>query len=74
MEIPVHVTIWGEANTETPHVVFVHGTMTWGTDEQFGFAAQRTLADHYRLLVMDRRGYGASSDLEHKESTAQSVG
>jgi pimeloyl-ACP methyl ester carboxylesterase len=39
--------------------------MTWGTDEHFGFAAQRPLADHYRLMIMDRRGYGASPDLEH---------
>lgn len=64
MEIPVHVTIWGETNTGASPVVLVHGTMTWGTDEHFGFAAQRPLADHYRLIVMDRRGYGASPDLE----------
>jgi pimeloyl-ACP methyl ester carboxylesterase len=57
MRTPVHVTVWGEANTGTPPVVLVHGTMTWGTDEHFGFAAQRPLADHYRLIVMDRRGY-----------------
>ncbi|HEY7414375.1 MAG TPA: alpha/beta hydrolase [Ktedonobacteraceae bacterium] len=65
METPVHVTIWGDTNTETFPVVLVHGTMTWGTDEYFGFAAQHPLADRYRLMVMDRRGYGASPDLEH---------
>ena len=65
MEAPIHVTIWGEANTGTFPVILVHGTMTWGTDEHFGFAAQRPLADHHRLIVMDRRGYGASPDLEH---------
>jgi pimeloyl-ACP methyl ester carboxylesterase len=38
--------------------------MTWGTDEDFGFVAQRPLADHSQLIVIDRRGYGASPDLE----------
>lgn len=70
METPVHVVIWGEANTTTPPVVLVHGTMTWGTDEYSGFAAQRPLADHYRLIVMDRRGFGASPDLEHSVYTS----
>jgi pimeloyl-ACP methyl ester carboxylesterase len=44
--------------------------MTWGTDEHFGFAAQRPLADHYRLMVMDRRGYGGSPDPEHSVYTS----
>jgi pimeloyl-ACP methyl ester carboxylesterase len=70
METSVHVTIWGEAHTETFPVVLVHGTMSWGTEEYFGFAAQRPLADRYRLFVMDRRGYGASPDLEHNAYTS----
>ena len=70
MGTPVHVTIWGEANTGTPPVVLVHGTMTWGTDEYSGFAAQRPLADHYRLIVMDRRGFGASPNLEQSVYTS----
>jgi pimeloyl-ACP methyl ester carboxylesterase len=63
MGTPVHLTIWGEEHTTRAPVILVHGSMSWGTDEQYGFAAQRPLADHFRLLIMDRRGYGASPDL-----------
>ncbi len=39
-------------------VVLVHGSLATGADE---WQAQRPLADHgYRLLVLDRRGYGRS--------------
>jgi len=65
LRTPVHVTIWGKGATGTWPVVLVHGSMTWGTEEHFGFAAQKPLARYARLLVMDRRGYGASPDLEH---------
>ena len=70
MNIPVHVTIWDETSTKTSSVVFVHGTMTWGTDEYFGFAAQRPLGKYARLMIMDRRGFGASPDLEHSPYTS----
>src|SRR5213596_3066583 len=30
MAMPVHVTVWDEAGTDSPSVVLVHGTMTWG--------------------------------------------
>jgi pimeloyl-ACP methyl ester carboxylesterase len=36
--------------------------MTWGTA---CFEKQRPLADTYRLLVLDRRGYGSSPDIDH---------
>jgi len=61
----VHVTVWDEGGGRGP-VVLVHGTMTWGTDV-FGFAAQRPLAQRHRLLVVDRRGYGASPDVDRSD-------
>jgi pimeloyl-ACP methyl ester carboxylesterase len=48
----LHVEAWGEG---TP-VVLVHGSLATGTDE---WDAQRPLADEgFRLLVLDRHGYG----------------
>src|SRR5919205_1299951 len=64
MGTPVHVTVWDEAGEDAPTVVMVHGTMTWGTAS---FEAQRPLADRYRLLVMDRRGFGGSPDIDHSD-------
>jgi pimeloyl-ACP methyl ester carboxylesterase len=50
----VVVDTWG---TGTP-VVLVHGSLATGADE---WQAQRPLAEEgFRLLVVDRRGYGAS--------------
>jgi pimeloyl-ACP methyl ester carboxylesterase len=60
----VHVTVWDEAGGGAPAVVLVHGTMTWGTA---CFEAQRPLARHYRLLVMDRRGFGESPDIDRSD-------
>jgi pimeloyl-ACP methyl ester carboxylesterase len=37
--------------------VFVHGSFGWGDET---WREQRPLADHYRLLLIDRRGFGAS--------------
>ncbi|MGI5472831.1 alpha/beta fold hydrolase [Streptomyces sp. CA-132043] len=64
---PVHVTVWGEENADRPPVVFVHGILTWGDDDRYGFAAQRPLAGRHRLLLMDRRGYGRSPDIERSD-------
>jgi pimeloyl-ACP methyl ester carboxylesterase len=48
------VEVWGDG---TP-VVLVHGSLATGADE---WQAQRPLADEgFRLLVLDRRGYGQS--------------
>lgn len=52
-------------------VLLVHGSTTWGTDPVLGFGAQRPLASAgYRVLVMDRRGYGASPDIDRSDYTA----
>jgi pimeloyl-ACP methyl ester carboxylesterase len=59
----VHVTEWGSG----PPAVFVHGVLTWGDDDLYGFAAQRPLAARHRLLLMDRRGHGRSPDLQDGE-------
>ena len=64
MATPVHVTVWDEAGVGAPAVVMVHGTMTWGTD---AFEAQRSLAERYHLLVMDRRGFGGSPDIDRSD-------
>lgn len=47
-----------------PPAVFVHGVLSWGCDERYGFGRQAPLADRRRLVLMDRRGHGASADLE----------
>jgi pimeloyl-ACP methyl ester carboxylesterase len=49
----VHVTVWGDGEP----AVFVHGSFAWGEET---WREQRPLADHYRLLLIDRRGFGAS--------------
>jgi pimeloyl-ACP methyl ester carboxylesterase len=49
----LHVTTLGEGEP----VVFVHGSFVQGGASWDG---QRPLADAYRLLLVDRRGYGAS--------------
>jgi pimeloyl-ACP methyl ester carboxylesterase len=50
----IFVEVWGAG---TP-IVLVHGSLATGVEE---WQAQRPLADQgYRLLVLDRRGYGRS--------------
>ncbi|GAA3952512.1 hypothetical protein GCM10023085_38790 [Actinomadura viridis] len=59
----VHVTVWddtGGTGASGPPAVFVHGVLSWGTDDRYGFGAQRPLAARRRLLMIDRRGFGAS--------------
>jgi pimeloyl-ACP methyl ester carboxylesterase len=62
----VHVTVWGGGRRSAARAVLVHGTMTWGTDK-YGFAAQRPLADVAELLIVDRRGFGASPDVDRSD-------
>jgi len=49
----VHVTVWGDGEP----AVFVHGSFGWGEET---WREQRELADYYKLLLLDRRGFGAS--------------
>ncbi|MFG3525859.1 alpha/beta fold hydrolase [Streptomyces sp. NPDC047917] len=55
------VTPMAPADAAAP-ALFVHNIFAWGSDSDYGFAAQRPLADGRRLLLMDRRGYGDSPD------------
>lgn len=43
----------------------MHGSTTWGSS---AFARQRPLATACRLELVDRRGYGASPDVEHSDA------
>jgi pimeloyl-ACP methyl ester carboxylesterase len=59
----VHVTVWGDGEP----AVFVHGSFGWGEET---WREQRPLADRYKLLLIDRRGFGRSPanghvDFEH---------
>jgi pimeloyl-ACP methyl ester carboxylesterase len=38
--------------------IFVHGSLGWGSDT---FPEQRALADEYRVVLVDRRGFGGST-------------
>ena len=50
----LHVTVWGDGEP----AVLVHGSFGWGEDT---FKEQRPLADRYRLLLVDRRGFGRTA-------------
>jgi cytidine deaminase len=63
----IHVTVWDEAGGEGTPAVFVHDILTWGSDEAYGFAARAPLADRYRLLLVDRRGYGRSPGTDRSD-------
>lgn len=55
----LHVAEFGEG----PRVVLVHGSGTWAQHDAFGFGAQLELADEFRLVLPDRRGYGGSPEV-----------
>lgn len=63
----VHVTVWDESGGRAPTVVLVHGILAWGSDPVYGFGRQRPLGERYRVLAMDRRGYGGSPDIDHSD-------
>jgi pimeloyl-ACP methyl ester carboxylesterase len=41
--------------------IFVHGSFGWGAQT---FPEQHTLADEYRVMLVDRRGFGGSASAE----------
>ena len=49
----LHVEVYGEGEA----AIFVHGMFGWGLDT---FPHQHALADEYRIILIDRRGYGDS--------------
>ena len=49
---PVNVTSWGDTGDR---VLCVHGSFGWGTET---FRKQRPLANSFRLVLVDRRGFG----------------
>ena len=49
--VSLHVDAYGDG----PSAVFVHGIFSWGLDT---FPDQRDLADAYRVLLIDRVGFG----------------
>lgn len=49
----LNVTVWGDGEP----AVLVHGSFGWGSKT---WETQRPLADAYRLLLPDRRGFGGS--------------
>ena len=57
----LHIQRWGEQGSE---VLFVHGSITNG---EMTWAEQRPLADRWRLLVLDRRGYFPNPPADHED-------
>lgn len=51
-----------ERNGRGPRVVFIHGSFGWGRDS---FAKQTPLHDGHEVILVDRRGFGASPSAEH---------
>lgn len=49
----LNVTVWGDGDP----VLLVHGSFGWGTET---WREQKPLAQSYRLLLVDRRGFGGS--------------
>jgi pimeloyl-ACP methyl ester carboxylesterase len=49
----LNLVVWGEGEP----VILVHGSMSRGTET---FAGQKPLSEKYRLILVDRRGYGGS--------------
>ena len=69
---PVHVIVWGGGRTLAPRAVLVHGTMTGG----YGRARLRRAAAagrDGRALVVDRRGFGASPDVDRSDYELDAV-
>lgn len=59
MRPPINVSVWDGPATAEP-AILIHGTFSWAT---LAFEWQRPLARQRRVLLPDRRGFGASPDL-----------
>jgi pimeloyl-ACP methyl ester carboxylesterase len=62
----VNVSVWDGPVAKTP-AVLIHGTFSWAT---LAFGHQRPLARQRRILLPDRRGFGASPDLDDSDATS----
>lgn len=60
----VNATVLAGPEAAEPPAVFVHGVLSWGADDRYGFGHQRPLATRRWLVLMDRRGHGGSPDLD----------
>jgi pimeloyl-ACP methyl ester carboxylesterase len=66
-QMDLHAERWGERG-ET--VLLVHGSVTNG---EATWLEQRPLADSYRLIVLDRRGYYPNSEVEREDFEVDAV-
>lgn len=60
IETDLHLRIWGAGAAE--RVVLLHGANV--PDPEQTWQAQRSLAEEYELVVVDRRGFGGSPTAE----------
>ena len=60
----LHVTVWGDGSP----AVFVHGSFGWGEET---FKEQRPLADRYKLVLVDRRGFGQTPPRDERVDFAK---
>jgi pimeloyl-ACP methyl ester carboxylesterase len=70
MTAAVHTTVWNDSDDRAASVILIHGTMTWCTA---CCEKQRPLADRYRLIVLDRRGFGSSPDIDHSDYEVDAI-
>ena len=61
IQTDLYVRIWGEGHPE--RVVLLHGGNV--PDPEVTWQKQRSLAQRYEVVVVDRRGFGRSPDAEH---------
>jgi pimeloyl-ACP methyl ester carboxylesterase len=57
----LHMQRWGD---QGPQILFVHGSVTNG---EMTWKEQRPLADRWRLVVVDRRGYFPNPPIDHED-------
>lgn len=62
----INVSVWDGPASRAP-AILIHGTFTWAAS---AFRHQRPLARQRRILLPDRRGFGASPDLDDSTVTS----